>query len=192
MLKSEPKTVYPASAAEWRLWLQENHSKENAVWLVFHKVKSGIPSVSYDEAVDEALCFGWIDSKAQSVDQISHRQFFSKRKPKSVWSRVNKAKIAKLMEEGRMTEAGIKCIETAKMNGSWTILDEVEELRIPDDLKNELEKFPEANKYFELLSRSTKRNMLQWLVMAKKEETRKTRISEIVEKAKENKKPEQF
>ena len=119
-------------------------------------------------------------------------QFFSRRKPNSVWSRVNKEKIERLTNEGLMTKAGYEIIEIAKQNGSWTILDEAEALIIPDDLDKELQKRKNAKEYFLSLSRSDKRNILQWLVLAKRQETREKRIAEIVELADKNQKPKQF
>jgi uncharacterized protein YdeI (YjbR/CyaY-like superfamily) len=142
--------------------------------------------------VDEALCFGWIDSKSKPLDEHKFMQFFSKRKEKSVWSKVNKEKIERLTKEGLMTNAGYEIIEKAKQNGSWNILDEVEALHIPEDLEGEFDKRPNAKLYFLSLSRSDKRNILQWLILAKRQETREKRITEIVELADKNQKPKQF
>jgi len=112
---------YPKSRHEWREWLQNNHAIKQSVWLIYYKKKSNIPTVIYSEAVDEALCFGWIDSKAKPLDEEKFMQFFSKRKPNSVWSKVNKEKIDRLTREGLMTKAGFETVEKAKQNGSWTI-----------------------------------------------------------------------
>ncbi len=191
-MEKEIETFYPKSRQEWREWLQENHDKKQSVWLIYYKKKSNIPTVIYSEAVDEALCFGWIDSKAKPIDEHTFMQFFSKRKEKSVWSKVNKEKIERLTKEGLMADAGFKIIEIAKKNGSWTILDEAEALIIPTDLEEEFQKKPSAKDYFLGLSRSDKRNILQWLVLAKRQETREKRISEIVELASINLKPKQF
>jgi uncharacterized protein YdeI (YjbR/CyaY-like superfamily) len=146
----------------------------------------------YSEAVDEALCFGWIDSKTKPLDEEKFMQFFSKRKTKSVWSKINKEKIEHLTNAGLMTKAGFDSIEIAKQNGSWTILDEAEALIIPNDLEEEFENNPNAKTYFLSLSRSDKRNILQWLVLAKRAETRAKRIREIIELANINNKPKQF
>ena len=191
-MEKEIEKFYPKSRQEWREWLQDNHDKKQSVWLIYYKKKSNIPTVIYSEAVDEALCFGWIDSKSKPIDELKHMQFFSRRKPNSVWSRVNKEKIERLTNEGLMTEAGYEIIEIAKQNGSWTILDEAEALIIPDDLDKELQKRKNAKEYFLSLSRSDKRNILQWLVLAKRQETREKRIAEIVELADKNQKPKQF
>ncbi|HSF54389.1 MAG TPA: YdeI/OmpD-associated family protein [Algoriphagus sp.] len=191
-METELETFSPKNRQEWRDWLQENHDKKQSVWLIYFKKISNEPSIVYGEAVDEALCFGWIDSKSKPIDANQYMQFFSRRKPKSVWSKINKAKIDRLTEEGLMTKAGFDCIEAAKKNGSWTTLDEVEELIIPKDLENALEEKPNAKDYFLSLSRSDKRNMLQWLVLAKRPETRQNRINEIVTLAEQNQKPKQF
>ncbi|MCF2444000.1 YdeI/OmpD-associated family protein [Dyadobacter sp. CY345] len=190
--EDETPTFCPKSREEWREWLQENHDEKQAVWLIYYKKKSNQPSVLYSEAVDEALCFGWIDSKAKPLDDERFMQFFTRRKEKSVWSKVNKNKIERLIKDNLMTKAGFETIEKAKKNGSWTILDEAEALIIPADLDEELEKRPNAKQYFSGLSRSDKRNILQWLVLAKRVETREKRISEIVELADKNQKPKQF
>ncbi len=191
-MEKEIETFYPRSRQEWREWLQNNHDKKQSVWLIYYKKKANIPTVIYSEAVDEALCFGWIDSKAKPLDEHTFMQFFSRRKHNSVWSKVNKEKIERLTKEDLMTKAGYEIIETAKQNGSWTILDEAEALIIPTDLENEFEKRPNAKAYFLGLSRSDKRNILQWLVLAKRQETREKRITEIVELAVKKQKPKQF
>lgn len=188
----ELETFEPHSQQEWRTWLSENHLQKTSIWLVYHKKSSPISSVAYSDAVDEALCFGWIDSKQMPIDDQKYMQFFCKRKPKSVWSKVNKEKIERLTKEGKMAKAGFDCIEIAKQNGSWTILDDAEALLIPEDLAAEFDKNLSAKTYFLNLSRTDKRNILQWLVLAKRQETRQNRINEIVELAGKNLKPKQF
>ncbi len=182
----------PQNRQEWREWLEKNYDKKQSVWLVYYKKKSKIPTVAYSEAVDEALCFGWIDSKIKSLDEEKFKQLFSKRREKSVWSRVNKEKVKRLIEEGLMRQSGFDVIDKAKENGSWNILDEAEALIIPKDLEDEFLKNPKAKKYFLSLSRSDKRNILQWLILSKKMETRQKRIHEIVDLADQNQKPKQF
>lgn len=186
------ETFWPRNRQEWREWLEANHEKKLSIWLIYYKKHSNAPTISYTEAVDEALCFGWIDSKSKPLDEKKYMQYFTKRKEKSVWSKVNKEKVTRLIKEGRMTKSGFETIEKAKLNGSWTILDEAEALIVPADLEIEFEKKPNAKHYFLSLSRSDKRNILQWLVLAKRHETRKKRISEIVELADKNQKPKQF
>ncbi|HEY0054678.1 MAG TPA: YdeI/OmpD-associated family protein [Pedobacter sp.] len=190
--ESDIETFCPASRQEWRAWLKENHDSKESVWLVQYKKQAQVPSISWTEAVDEALCFGWIDSIRKSIDKDKFLQFFSKRKPRSNWSKINKVKVAKLIEEGHLEKAGYTSIETAKGNGSWSILDEVEELIIPDDLKIEFERRPGSKEYFLSLSKSARKMMLQWIVLAKRQETRQNRIKELAEHAVSGVKPKQF
>ena len=191
-MEQELETFYPKNRQEWRAWLEENHDKKQNIWLIYYKQKSKIPTVSYSDAVDEALCFGWIDSKAKSIDEVKFMQFFSRRKEKSVWSKINKEKIEMLISAGLMTPAGLAIIEKAKANGSWTILDEVEALIIPPDLEEAFSQKLNAKTYFLSLSRTDQRNILQWLVLAKRPETRQKRIDEIVDLAELGQKPKQF
>lgn len=182
-------TFCPNSIEAWRNWLKENHDKEPSIWLLCYKQKSEKPSISWSDAVDQALCFGWIDSTRKSVDHESFIQFFTKRKPKSIWSKINKEKVTQLIEQGLMTEAGLKTIEIAKQNGSWNSLDEVEALVIPEDLETAFEKFPRSQDFYLSLSKSVKKMILHWIVMAKRPETREKRIKEIAEQAAKGLKP---
>lgn len=185
----EVEIFYPTSPALWREWLEKNHLSKPAVWLVFYNKSSGKKSISWSEAVDVALCFGWIDSKKIKIDEEKSHQFFSKRKPGSTWSKINKEKVRRLIEDGLMTDAGYKSIEIAKQNGSWTILDDVEELKIPKDLDAGFDTKPNSRDFFLSLSKSTKKSILQWLVLAKRPETRQKRVAEIVELGSQNQKP---
>ncbi len=192
MIKEGIETFYPVSRQAWRQWLQENHRSKQSIWLICYKIKSGKPTISWSEAVDEALCFGWIDSTRKSVDHETFIQFFCKRKPKSIWSKINKGKVQQLTDEGLMTQAGFDSVEIAKQNGSWTISDDVEELIIPQDLEHELDNRPGAKDFFLSLSKSVRKIMLHWLVMAKQPATRQKRINEIVEQVTQKRKPKQF
>ncbi len=192
MQKKEVETFCPASREEWRQWLKENHSSSQSVWLVQYKQKSAMPSIPWSDSVDEALCFGWIDSTRKTIDEERFIQFFTKRKPNSNWSKINKAKVERLIAGGLMAEAGLKSIELAKKNGSWSILDDVEELMIPKDLEEALLSKPGSGEYFNNLSKSVKKMMLQWVVLAKRPETREKRITEIAELAAQKLKPKQF
>ncbi|KQT16103.1 hypothetical protein ASG31_14115 [Chryseobacterium sp. Leaf404] len=187
-----PQVFYAETVSQWRKWLEKNHISQDSVWLVFHKKSSDKKSITWSESVDVALCFGWIDSKKIKLDEDTSHQFFSKRKPKSTWSKINKDKIAKLTENNLMTPAGLKCVETAKENGSWTILDEVEELIVPDDLSKALKTHDGAEDYFLSLSRSVRKMMLYWIVSAKRPETRNARIMQIAEASSLRTKPKQF
>jgi uncharacterized protein YdeI (YjbR/CyaY-like superfamily) len=192
MQKNEIAIFYPASLAAWREWLVHNHLSQQSVWLVFYKKESKKRTITWSEAVDVALCFGWIDSKKVKVDQEISHQFFSKRKPNSTWSKINKQKVQHLIEAGLMTEAGHKCINTAKQNGSWTILDDVEELIVPSDLEAAFTDNSIARDYYLSLSKSTRKAILQWVVLAKRPETRIQRITEIVALAEKKQKPKIF
>lgn len=189
MQKKEEEIFCPTSQTDWRMWLKKNHNSKQSVWLVCYKKKSNKPTIEWCEAVDQALCFGWIDSKRIPVDEEKFMQFFSKRKPNGTWSKVNKEKIKQLIDNGLMTRAGLKVIETAIQNGSWTILDEVEELKIPKDLVKEFENKKGSLEFYSSLSKSVKKAILQWLVLAKRPETRQKRITEIAELARLNLKP---
>jgi uncharacterized protein YdeI (YjbR/CyaY-like superfamily) len=188
----EPEAFCPGSPADWRAWLQAHHETRQSIWLIYHKKHTGVPSLTWSQAVDEALCFGWIDSQAKPIDADRYQQFFCRRKPGSAWSRVNKEKITRLTAAGLMAPAGLARIEAAKQNGSWTLLDEVEALVIPPDLAAALHARPGASGFFNSLSKTDKRNMLQWLVLAKRPETRQKRLAEIAELAGQRLKPKQF
>ena len=142
--------------------------------------------------VDIALCFGWIDSTRRSIDSTQYKQYFSRRKEKSNWSKINKDKVKTLINQGLMQEMGYKSIEIAKKNGSWTILDKVEALVIPEDLKRAFTTDKGSMEFFDSLSKSVKKGLLYWVISAKRNETRQKRIEEIVENASRNLKPKQF
>lgn len=180
---------YPKNQAAWRKWLEKNHVTKESVWIVFKNKKSNLKSITWSDAVDEALCFGWIDSKKVKIDEETAHQFFSKRKPKSTWSKINKDKIERLIEQKKMTQAGMDIIAKAKENGSWTMLDEVEALIIPPDLELAFHQKPEAKNYYMSWSKSVKKVILSWLLFAKTTETRQKRIREIVDRASQNLKP---
>lgn len=182
----------PYDKKEWRKWLELNHTKKEAVWLILYRKKSPNHNLSWSESVDEALCFGWIDSVKRTIDTEKYKQYFSKRKAKSNWSKINKDKVKILIDQGLMEVEGYKSIEIAKENGSWTILDEVEALVIPEDLKEEFANYAGSMEYFDSLSKSDKKILLHWIVSAKRKETRQKRILEIAENASKNSKPKQF
>lgn len=185
-LKDGIKTFYAKSQKEWRQWLEKNHESEKSIWLIIYKKESKTKSVYYPEAVDEALCFGWIDSKPNKRDAESFYQYFSKRNPKSNWSKVNKEKVKRLLAEGLITKSGLLAIEIAKQNGTWNALDEVEEIIIPDDLQKAFSKKKSALTNFEKFPRSSKRGILEWILNAKRPETRQKRIQETVDLAEKN------
>ena len=189
---NELEEYCPHDKKDWRKWLEKNHAKKEAVWLIFYKKKTPKYNLSWSESVDEALCFGWIDSVKKTIDSEKYKQYFSKRKAKSNWSKINKDKVTTLIEQGLMKEEGYKSIEIAKENGSWTILDEVEALVIPDDLKEGFTNFEGSMEFFDSLSKSVKKILLHWVVSAKRKETRQKRVLEIAQNASQNLKPKQF
>jgi uncharacterized protein YdeI (YjbR/CyaY-like superfamily) len=191
-LKGNVKTFYAKSQKEWRKWLEKNHQKEKSLWLIIYRKESKTPSVYYPEAVDEALCFGWIDSKPNKRDTESYFQFFAKRNPKSNWSKVNKEKIARLMAQELVKEAGLKMIELAKQTGTWTALDDIENIAIPKDLQLKFDKSKIAYKNWEAFPRSVKKGILEWILNAKRAETRQKRIEETIAQAKKNIRANQY
>lgn len=186
MIENDKQTFYAKDRKTWRKWLEKNHATEKNIWLIIYRKESNTPSVYYPEAVDEALCFGWIDSKPNKRDDESYYQFFSVRNPKSNWSKVNKDKVAKLIKEGLMKSAGQKLIDLAKQNGTWSALDDVETILIPEDLELVLNKNHSAQINFSNFSKSSKRGILEWILNAKKTETRQKRIDETVRLAEVN------
>jgi uncharacterized protein YdeI (YjbR/CyaY-like superfamily) len=182
-IKNGVKTLYASNIVDWRKWLEANHSQEVSVWLIIYHKKSKISSITYDQAVDEALCFGWIDSKPNKRDGESYYQFFSRRKPKSKWSRINKEKVAKLLAEKRMTPAGLEMVELAKSTGTWNALDQVDRLEEPADLLESIEANPEAFQNWKDFPPSVRRGILEWILNAKTETTRQKRINETVKLA---------
>jgi uncharacterized protein YdeI (YjbR/CyaY-like superfamily) len=178
--KLEAASVCPSSPQHWREWLQANHNQTGGIWLIYHKKTSPTPNLTWSEAVDEALCFGWIDSQAKPLDADRYQQFFTRRQPKSGWSRVNKEKVQRLLAAGNMMPAGLAAVETAQQNGAWTLLDDVEALRLPPDLELAFDQQPAARYYFEQLSRTAKRNLLLGLVLAKRPATRQQRVAAIL------------
>jgi uncharacterized protein YdeI (YjbR/CyaY-like superfamily) len=182
----ERKQLRPRNQAAWRRWLEKNHAVSPGVWLIYKKKSAPGPGLRYDEAVDEALCFGWIDSKVRRFDEDRRLQLFTPRKPKSAWSGPNKKRVARLASEGRMAPAGREAIRRAKSNGSWTAFDSVEALEVPDDLAAALAGNKKAASHFEAFSPSVKKGYLYWVQSAKRPETRTKRIREVVRLSAQN------
>lgn len=187
MAVAPENSVHALSRDEWRQWLEQYHMQPTGVWLVTYKKASGKPRVTYDEAVEEALCFGWIDSKPGKLDDERSMHWFAPRKPGTGWSRLNKQRIAALTEAGKMTPAGLAKVAAAQQDGSWNALDAVEALEIPADLQQKFVLSPQAQAHFEAFPRTAKRAILEWIAGAKKPETRAKRIAETVELAAQNK-----
>jgi len=178
--------VYVPDRGAWRKWLAKNHAKAKGIWLVFDKKRSRADRLMYGDAVEEALCFGWIDGVLNPIDDTQYMQFFTPRKPKSGWSKLNKDRVARLTEHGLMTKAGLDAVESAKKNGSWTHLDEVEAMVIPPDLAAALKAKPVALRNFDAFPRFSRKQFLYWVNGGKREETRKHRIKIVVGLAAKN------
>lgn len=177
------KKYYAKDRKAWRNWLQKHHTKEPGVWLIYYKKNSGKTRVSYDDAVEEALCFGWIDSIVKPLDEEKYAQRFTPRKIKSVWSALNKKRVERLTEQKLMAPAGMAIIDTGKKNGSWEQLDHVESFIVPPDLKKLFAKNKKVLRYFEGLAKFSQKQWLYRLHNAKLPETKAKRIAELVAKA---------
>lgn len=182
----EKEHLYFKNAQEWRAWLHDNHSASLGVYLIFYRVSSPFESMRWEEAVQVAICYGWIDSTVKRLDDERRRQLFVPRKAKSVWSKLNKTYVEKLISDNLMHESGLKKIEIAKQNGSWEILDKVENLEIPDDLEAAFLLNAIAFTNYNNFSPSYRKNYLYWLNQAKRTETRMARITEIIRLCEQN------
>lgn len=170
--------VFAKDRAQWRRWLARNHGKAPRVWLGMYKKDSGKPSVTYAEAVEEALCFGWIDSVANKLAPDCWKQMFSPRKARSGWSKINKGRIQKVIADGRMTDAGLAAVERAKRDGSWNALAAMERLTVPDDLTRALRANRRARANWEAFAPSARKQILWWIESAKSPVTRARRVAE--------------
>jgi uncharacterized protein YdeI (YjbR/CyaY-like superfamily) len=186
----EYKTLYISNRDDWRRWLETNGDKETVIWLIFYKKSSGNRSVPYADAVEEALCFGWIDSILKRVDDEKYIQKFTPRNKKSSWSALNVSRVYKMISQGRMTEKGLALFRYAEVNG---LLPETgtkpeKDLIIPDFIADALSAKIKAEKFFNNLAPSQKRLYIYWIMDAKKEETRKRRLQEAIGRLNEGKK----
>ena len=179
-------TVQPETRAAWREWLKEHHTQDEGVWLILYKKASGKQTYTFAEAGEEALCFGWIDSVPRKLDEKRSMLYFAPRQAGSGWSRVNKKRIEKMRAAGRMTPAGEAKIEAAKKDSSWSALDAVENLEIPPDLEAAFRTYEGSRPNFEAFPRSVKRGILEWVLTAKRPETRAGRVEETARLAAEN------
>ena len=172
---------YFKTDAEWRIWLSKNYNLEHGIYLIFYKVENKEPSMRWEEAVKVALCYGWIDSTVKSLGLGKRRQYFCKRKEKSVWSALNKKYIKELSAANLIHESGFKSIAIGKKNGSWTALDTVEKGIIPKDLKIAFNKNPKAFENYKNFAPSYRKRYLYWINQAKREDTKNRRITQIIE-----------
>jgi len=187
-VKPEPKTLYVSDRAAWRAWLEEHHACEREVWLVYYKKHTGRPRIPYEDAVEEALCFGWIDSTVRRLDEDSYLQRFTPRKGKSNWCESNVVRARRLIAEGRMTKAGLDKIAAGALEAEFAPRPKSKEVEVPRFVSSALRKTPKAWENFRALAPSYRREYVNWITQAKREETRDRRLAEAARLLSENKK----
>ncbi len=187
----EPEyALFFKSRAEWQSWLERNHATSTELWLGFYKKHAGKGWLQLDDAVEEAICFGWIDGKLRRIDDEKHVVRFSPRRRGSVWSKINRERAERMMEEGKMTSVGLGKVEEAKQSGRWeAAYSSKERPKLPKDLREALTRNSQAWKNFNQFSNSQQFMYVYWVIEAKTESTRKKRIEEVVERSGRNEKP---
>jgi uncharacterized protein YdeI (YjbR/CyaY-like superfamily) len=191
-VETPANATHPLTRAQWRAWLNKHHMRREGVWLITYKVATGQPRVPYDDAVEEALCFGWVDSKVNKLDAERSLLWFAPRAKGTGWSAPNKGRVQKMLDAGLMQPAGLALVQAAQADGSWALLDAVEALWVPPDLAAALAALPGAAAHFEAFPRSAKRGILEWIVQAKKAETRAARIQQTATLAQHNQRANQW
>jgi uncharacterized protein YdeI (YjbR/CyaY-like superfamily) len=187
---SDQTEIFFKNRTEWRHWLEKNHLKSDGIWVIYLKKHTKKESLSYNEGVEEALCFGWIDSLVKTIDNECYKQKYTPRRKGSVWSEVNKKRVEKMIKEGKMTEAGLKPIEEAKKNGQWEkAYGSRQKPEMPEDLLEALKLNENAYANFMKFAPSHQTTYIYWLNSAKRSETREKRIMQIVKLSELNKKP---
>ena len=193
-MQEEPLQVYAADRSEWRAWLVKNHASRDEVWLVRYKVHTGKACVSYNDAVEEALCFGWIDGKVRRLDDEKYMIRFTPRRPGSGWSALNITRVEKMMDQGLMMEAGLAEARLAREDGRWEKAMEKEKDKnrepvIPGDLASALGRHRKAFENFKQMAPGYRRDYIRWIERARRAETRQRRVTEVVHRAARNIKP---
>ena len=178
--------VLAENQAQWHTWLEAHHDTSPGIWLITWKKASGRPRLSYDAIVDEALCYGWVDSRPRSIDGQQSARLITPRKPASNWSARNKTRVEQLTAAGRMQRPGLAAVAAAKANGAWTALDHVETLTEPPDLSAALDAAPSGRRYWDAFPRSARRAILEWITNAKTGTTRQARIQRTADDAARN------
>ncbi len=181
--------ICPPTRAAWRRWLAKNHTRPNGVWWVYYKKHTGQQRYAYDDMVEEALCFGWIDGLAKTVDADRAMLWLSPRKPRSVWSQPNKIRLERVLAAGLVQPAGHAVVERAKANGSWNAMDAIDRMDVPPDLAKALRATKGATAGFDAWAKTLKKGMLAWVTQARRPETRAQRIAGVVGRAAANRKP---
>jgi uncharacterized protein YdeI (YjbR/CyaY-like superfamily) len=173
--------IQPKSRKAWREWLKKHHATSPGIWLIYAKKHTGIPSLSYNDAVEEALCYGWIDSLLHPIDGDLYKQVFTPRKPKSAWSAANKARVERLTAAGLMTAAGMALVALAKQTGTWSALDGAASLTMPPELQKAIDADAAARKHWPAYTPGMRKGFLYMVASAKRPETRAARIAEVVD-----------
>jgi uncharacterized protein YdeI (YjbR/CyaY-like superfamily) len=178
----DAERLEPATVEEWSAWLRDHHTQPSGVWLVSPRRAVDRP-FSYEESVLEALRYGWVDSTVRPVDEARSMMWFAPRRKGSIWTRINKGRIARLEAAGLMEPTGASAVAVAKETGMWTLMDEVEDLVVPDDLAAAFDRHPGSREHWDSWSPSAQKMILAWIVMAKRPETRAARVTTTAEKA---------
>ena len=186
MTQPPPNSIHPATLADWRAWLELNHPRPDGIWLITYRRATGKATFTYEQAVEEALCYGWIDGHTKTLDEERGMQWYAPRRAGSVWARSNKERVARLIADGRMTPAGQAKIDAAQADGTWALWDGVDSLVVPDDLAAALAGYPDARANFDAFPRSARHAILGWIATAKRPETRAKRIAETARLAQDN------
>lgn len=182
-------TFYPSNRKEWRDWLTKNHASADEIWVIYYKKHTNKPRIPYNDAVEEALCFGWIDGIVKKIDDEKYCQRFTPRNEKSEWSKLNKSRVAMLIKTGKMTEFGLNKVNIAKKNGMWKKITAADqEFNISKEFEDALENEIKAKEFFNNLPHSHQKRYIGWISSAKKEETKFNRITKSIELLKNNKK----
>lgn len=185
----EKDQLYVTNRDQWRCWLKEHHDTVTVIWLVFYKKETGKPSIPYDDAVEDALCFGWIDSIVKKIDEQRYMRKFTPRNTNSVWSELNKTRVEKMIRAGRMTPAGQEKIDAAKKNGKWNKPDRPQiSFDLPPEFKQALDQNSKAKTFFATLAPSYRKHYIGWIATAKRPETRERRIKESIQLLSKNQK----
>lgn len=189
-MRTEDEMIRPATRERWRQWLANNHTRAAGVRVVYPKKRAGIPGPTYDDVVEEALCFGWIDSSARTIDDDFTSVHVGPRRAGSVWAASNKARVARLSAAGLMTEAGLAAVNRAHSDGSWTALDRMEQLLVPEDLAEEFERHPGSRDQFEQFPASLRKMTLHWIYSAKRPATRARRVEVTASRSQQGLRPD--
>jgi uncharacterized protein YdeI (YjbR/CyaY-like superfamily) len=189
---SERSATFFETAAHFRAWLEENHASAVELWIGYYKKNSGRASITYSEAVDQALCFGWIDGKAQTIDSLSYRQRFTPRRPNSIWSNVNVRKVEALLEQGLMHEAGLRAFGARRADRTGIYAFEQEAVILSPEYEQQLAADPAASAHFHAQPASYRQTVLHWIMSAKREETRQRRLAKLIEASSRSERLTQF